>query len=1048
MPTHPPLPLASRPNRFWLAALLQLGLVLNASAQIRTDSSLGLAAQTLVGPAYTIPQSIGRLAGSNLFHSFEAFTVLSGQSANFTTSTPGLANVISRVTGGTLSQINGQLKLTPVSGTPNFFFINPAGIAFGAGASIDVPAAFHVSTANSVKFAGGNFSADLGQTSTFSSAAPQAFGFHGTTRAPITVKDGATLSLPGSQSISLVAGDMDLNNGRIASAAGDIRIAALGQKAQEFAFSGSLAAGSGNLSIRNGGSVSSSTSSSDNAGSVKVSAGNITIDRQGNAAFTGIASLANAGSGNAGTVEVAAGDILSILNGGQIASDTYSSGKGGVVKVSAASISVDGQAGSTITGITSEARAGTGNAGSIEVTTAGALSLVDGSRISSSTYTPGNAGSIKINAGDVVLDGHGRGLRFGQGLDSAVTGILSAALFTGSGNASSVELTASGKLSVLASGGVFASGKGATSAGGSIKVNATNILLDGQGSDFIPTGMSADSGSGSGNAGTIELTTPGTMTMHTSGIGTSNFGSGMGGGVKVHAGNLVMDGTDDFYASTAIAAITCKCVRLNPTNAGTGNGGTIDVTVADSLMILNTARITADTISAGNAGSIKVSVGNIVLDGGVYYAIASTGILSRALEGGSTGNGGSIEVHATRGIEMRTGGNISTEGRGGPGSGGTIKVSAGNIVIDAQGTAAIQITGISSRVRAASTGNAGSVEVDVTDGLSLLAGGFVASSTSGPGKGGNVRVSAGTLLVDGTDSNINARARAGSSGQSGNVSVSASKSITLSNGENSLSIRNDASVAHPEALIPTTLKVSAPDITLKNARITASSTGNVAASDIQIDFTGKLMLDPSSITTSANQGNGGAIRIQGGKLISLQNSQITTSVLGLTGNGGDILINADVLLLDTGFIQANTGAANARGGRVNLNLQNLVTSGNSLLVGGSVQNVFQPGVFGYNVIQAAAPSGLSGAVQITTPALDVSGSLSGLSAQVLDTGGLGRNPCQVTRGSSLAQTGHGGLSVSARGLLRVEPRLARVVGASTPTPGNQARVNLVNTGCS
>ena len=87
--------------------------------------------------------------------------------------------------------------------------------------------------------------------------------------------------------------------------------------------------------------------------------------------------------------------------------------------------------------------------------------------------------------------------------------------------------------------------------------------------------------------------------------------------------------------------------------------------------------------------------------------------------------------------------------------------------------------------------------------------------------------------------------------------MSASKSITLIGNDNGLSIRNDATVAHPEALVPTTLKVSAPDITLKNARITASSSGNVAASAIQIDFTDKLMLDPSSITTSANQGNGG-----------------------------------------------------------------------------------------------------------------------------------------------------------------------------------------------
>ena len=70
---------------------------------------------------------------------------MGGQSALFITTTPTLANVISRVTGGSASQINGRLMLLPLAGgAPNFFFINPAGVTFGAGASIDVPGAFHV----------------------------------------------------------------------------------------------------------------------------------------------------------------------------------------------------------------------------------------------------------------------------------------------------------------------------------------------------------------------------------------------------------------------------------------------------------------------------------------------------------------------------------------------------------------------------------------------------------------------------------------------------------------------------------------------------------------------------------------------------------------------------------------------------------------------------------------------------------------------------------------------------------------------------------------
>ena len=83
-----------------LIAWLGLQLPLCAHAQIKTDGSVGPAAQTLTGPQYTIPQSLGQQAGSNLFHSFATFPIHTGESANFTTSTEGIANVISRVTGG------------------------------------------------------------------------------------------------------------------------------------------------------------------------------------------------------------------------------------------------------------------------------------------------------------------------------------------------------------------------------------------------------------------------------------------------------------------------------------------------------------------------------------------------------------------------------------------------------------------------------------------------------------------------------------------------------------------------------------------------------------------------------------------------------------------------------------------------------------------------------------------------------------------------------------------------------------------------------------
>ena len=81
-----------------LAASLALALVTAAHAQIRTDGTLGGLAVTLEGPNFVINEALGRLAGNNLFHSFQVFSVGAAESATFLTLTPALANVISRVT--------------------------------------------------------------------------------------------------------------------------------------------------------------------------------------------------------------------------------------------------------------------------------------------------------------------------------------------------------------------------------------------------------------------------------------------------------------------------------------------------------------------------------------------------------------------------------------------------------------------------------------------------------------------------------------------------------------------------------------------------------------------------------------------------------------------------------------------------------------------------------------------------------------------------------------------------------------------------------------
>ena len=104
-------------------------------AEVVTDGSLGgpagpVGAGTIPGvgtTTYHVADSLGKRAGQNLFHSFSAFNVGTGESATFT-GPGGIQNILSRVTGGSYSSIDGTLRST-IQGA-NLYFLNPWGGCF------------------------------------------------------------------------------------------------------------------------------------------------------------------------------------------------------------------------------------------------------------------------------------------------------------------------------------------------------------------------------------------------------------------------------------------------------------------------------------------------------------------------------------------------------------------------------------------------------------------------------------------------------------------------------------------------------------------------------------------------------------------------------------------------------------------------------------------------------------------------------------------------------------------------------------------------------
>jgi filamentous hemagglutinin family protein len=938
-------------------------------AQIRTDGTLG-AAQAIAGPNFVIPQSLGRLSGHNLFFSFGTFGVGSGQSATFVTTTGGLENVVSRVTGGNVSVINGPLRLQSQGATPAFIFVNPAGIVFGGGASIDVPGAFHATTADYVRFADGRFHADPAAGSTFSSAPPEAFGFLGTSRSAIVFDNGASLATRLFQPFSITAGDLQMSDGRAAARAGEIRVVAVGDRPMDIPMAGPLPPAYGSLVILNGAQISSPSVDDLDGGTVRVSAGDITMlsSRPNSFEGTGIVSEAAYGTtASSGTVIVNASGHIAMGPSGQISASADSVGRAGTVSVSAGSVTIDGVVPfDTGTGIHSENRIvdGGGRAGSIEVDVRDNLVLLNGGEIGAS----GAGGSVRIDAGAMTVYGN-----YFNG-----TGVRTETV--GNGDAGSILIDTRGNLTLVG--------------GGTI----TSTTYD----QF--------------NAGSVTLNVGGDLAVIEGGnIASNTYGRGNAGSVRVAANNMRIGGGSFILGPTGIGS---------DSRGGTGNAGNVLVEARGELLITPGGLISSYTQgpsfgnpSGGQGGSVRVNASRLDIDGGGDEVI--TGIVSSSF--GGTGHAGSVEVDVSGPVTLVGGGEISSSTHS-AGNAGVVRVNAGSLLIDSAAGAGFA-SAIFSSATEDSTGNAGAIDIGIAENLALVNGGIISSSTAGPGRAGSIAAEAGSIVIDGfagdIASGIVAAASRGSGGQAGSITVVAHDSISLSN-FGRFSIASFASAPDPGTITPTTLSLTAPVIRLaSDASLSAASSGNVPASNIRIDFGSLLSLRDAGITTDAQDGNGGFIRISGDGALVMRNAAILTSVFGLSGNGGDIDVNARALVMDTAFIQANTAARDASGGNVAIDVQALVPSGGSLFSGGQTPYEFDT-LFGFNVIQAAAPTGVSGAIDISSPVLDIAGSLTALAAKVVETGGVARTLCESTGGSVLAQTGRGGLPPSARGLLRAQ----------------------------
>jgi|GEM_PF-523058 len=809
----------------------------------------------------------------------------------------------------------------------------------------------------------------------------------------------------------------------------------------------------GLLEVLGGAEISSNTESIGNAGEINIEAGDIKIDTQGSSFITGVFSNAELNSqGNAGQLIFNVQNDIEIIDGGVVSTNTDGLGNAGDIDISTSQLLIDRKSGFA-TGVFSNTSSTKGDAGSIKIEASDTVSILSGGEISSNTFSIGNAGVIYIQAKNLNIERQD---------SSKFTGIFSDAKPDSEGNAGSIYVVVTDNINLnnghitsntgenslghagqilITSGNNFSlsnsaeigSNTNAKGDAGEIVIKAKNLYLNGKEAQFRTGIFSNAEETSSGNAGTIQIDIEELLSIvNGSAISSNTYAVGDAGDIKVDASTIILDGEDSTFRTG---------ISSNAEDTSSGNAGFIQISSSGPMHIVSGARVSSDTYSVGNAGNIIINADSLLID--TEQANFSAGIYSSA-KSSSSGNAGAIQVtvndtfdihdarissDADEGssghagfIELKVGGTLSilkgaeigsnTEGLG---NAGDLSIRAENILIDQQTSEFF--TGIGSDTFDGATGDAGQIDVLVDKQLKLINGGQISSSTYTSGNAGTINIQAKDISIEvqndlytGISSSSNNESI---SGQVGNIFIQ-SESLTMNDGA-AINISSTGTVESAQS-IEQTISIDSGTLAMEDGSvISAKSSGNSPAANIKISTSDSLTLNSeSSITTESVISNAGEIQINSG-LVSIDNSLITTSVSGELGNGGDISITTPALIMKTGFIQGNTAATGASGGDILIDTPQLIFPSNQVFLTNQDDRIdFQPNT-PQNVIQAAAPDGVSGNVTVTAPTLDLSSSILNISTRFSEQTKISKNPCKVSAGeipSSLTWAGQGGLPTS------------------------------------
>jgi filamentous hemagglutinin family protein len=723
--------------RSFLLTLFFLIISLPIKSEVTLDGTLGPSG-ALSGPDYQINAELGQQKGGNLFHSFQYFNLSSHESATFSGDN-SVHNVISRVTGGNPSKLDGLLRSTIQNA--DLYFLNPNGIMFGPNARLDVQGSFHASTADSLRLEeGGRFDAREPSKSVLTVAPVSAFGFLTDDPASISTEN-SNLSVPEGKTFSLIGGDLRLKGqsslqfdpegfaaifaeAKLATSSGRINLASLSSK-------GEIIPDDSGLKLKGeGGKINIENTlievSGKGSGAVFIRGDQFIMDNATIQANT----LGNIKGKNidiriTDTVKISS-HLMSILNQ-SLSNKTLGSAKGGEIIIVTPRLELIGSF--LITDSFNAGQGGNINIEAVEVF------LKEGAIIQATTHGPASSGDLYLKAKEILsLSGIGKNKVTRE--EGAVDFPSTLTSFTlNSGEAGDVKIE-TGDLKLV--GGLIGADSFAQGNAGDIEIQASNIELTG--GAIISTTTHASGKGGNLNINVVNKLSIGgqrdgplilfggiRFNNNQSGISTTVFGNKQAGQVSISASSIEITDSGGISASTFSEGIAGS-ILINVDNLLLSKGAIISSSnsglyLGDNLFI-----------GHGKGGRLEITAtGDIVIEGRDEIHGIPSGINSDTFADGA---GGNIKVQANH-LLLKNGGIISAHSRGGKGNAGDIFVSANTIHLTDKSAITVE----------AENARGGNLTI-VTPNLLYLEGGEITTSVgAGKGRGGDLSISQPSFVV-------------------------------------------------------------------------------------------------------------------------------------------------------------------------------------------------------------------------------------------------------------------------------------------------------------